>query len=471
MSLPIPVVRRVRPLASLATALLLAAPAAAETQSLDASARSSVRLTFYTAGTGLVQETRSVSLPAGIRELELADVTDGIDPSTLMVERVEGRPFRILEQRVEQDPLRPQRLLELYLGREVELVTRDDSGEEHRTRATLLALEGPIFAVDGRVWIGHPGEIVLPQVPQGLRARPAVIWRLEAEGDGSRRVEFAYLTSDLAWQATYAGRLEEETLFLQGWAQLHNRSSTAFEDAAIRLVAGDVRRLSGPGPVREAKGMMMAVEAQAAPAFVEEAAFEYHVYDLERKVHLPEHASIQVPLRGEAALPVRRRLTFRGAPYSLRAPAPPVRGQRPEIELEGVNGGGPLPPGLLRVYGEEGGGVVFLGEDRLGPTPDGAEFRVRLGRAFDVEADRVQTDFRAVAGGRFDREVAFRIEVRNRKAEAADVRLEESVPGEWKLLESSMEPAATDAGSIRFDVTVPPGASTEVTYRVAIDQG
>jgi hypothetical protein len=283
-------------------------------------------------------------------------------------------------------------------------------------------------------------------------------------------VGFAYLTSDLAWEATYAGRLVEETLFLQGWAQLHNRSSTAFEDAFIRLVAGDVRRLSGPGPVREARGMM-AAEAQAAPAFVEEPAFEYHVYDLQRKVHLPEHASIQVPLRAETALPVRRRLVFRGAPYSLRAPAPPVRGRRPEIELEGVNGGGPLPPGLLRVYGEEAGGAVFLGEDRLGPTPDGAELQVRLGRAFDVEADRVQTDFRAVAGGRFDREVAFRIEIRNRKSEPADVRLEEAVPGEWKLLESSIEPTATDAGSIRFDVTVPPGASTEVGYRVAIDQG
>jgi hypothetical protein len=463
--------RSARALSCSVLAIALALPATAAALRSDASARTSLQLTLYSQDFGLVRERRTLEIPAGTHEVEFRDVADGIDPTSLEIHGIAGDPFQLLEQRLESDRISPQRLLELSVGGEVVLVTRTDGGEE-RTRARLLSTDGPVYEVDGEIWIRHPGEVVLPEMPAGLRARPALIWRLQAERGGRRTVEASYLTSGLGWSATYTGRLGPggKALSMQGWVTLHNRSGIPFDGATVRLVAGDVRRIRR---AVTASGMQMAMaeEMERAPRFRQEPTFEYHLYSLQDPLDLPEHSATQVLLREEDSIPVRRHLTFVGSPYAAHRPTGETRGLRPEIELELENPGDPLPGGSFRIYGEEAGAALFLGEDRIPHTPRGGALKLSVGRAFDVEADRVQTDFQAVAGGRYDREAAFRIEVRNHKATVVQVRLREPVPGDWKLLESSIPGTRIDSGTLGFELSVPSGGTAEVTYRVAIDQG
>jgi hypothetical protein len=214
----------------------------------------------------------------------------------------------------------------------------------------------------------------------------------------------------------------------------------------------------------------------AAPGFAQESLGEYHLYTLGRPATIPSRESVQLSLLSAAGVKVRKRFVLQGSPdayYTQMGDA--GRGLKPDVLLEIANDsanrmGIPLPAGRARVYREDASGLPQLvGEDTLPHTASGGTLRLTLGRAFDLEADRIQTDFKAVASGRYDVEVAFRIEVRNGGDRAATVTLREPLPGDWKVLESTPQGRKVDAHTLEFDLPVPPGGSASVAYRVAVD--
>ena len=94
---------------------------------------------------------------------------------------------------------------------------------------------------------------------------------------------------------------------------------------------------------------------------------------------------------------------------------------------------------------------------------------MKVGDAIDVVADRTQTDFRTVSGGRYDAESEFEIKVRNHKEEPVTVTVREPVPGDWKVLTETHPHTKRDAHTIEFSVPVPPGGESVLRYRVAVD--
>jgi len=451
------------------TSVVHAATAPRRSTSAD---RQALALTVYSQDLGLVQETRELELATGVQEVEFGDVAEQIDPTSVILAS-EG--IRLLEQRFDHDPLTRQALLNRFVGRTLRLVTIDERGE-HSTEATLLAATGePIYRIGTETWLGHPGQVVLPALPDGMREHPALLWSLEAGRGGKQRVQTSYLTGGIGWSADYVLHLdrEETTGNLAAWATIRNESGAGYRDARLNLVAGDLHRAS-PAPRPET--MRVSASVEAMPAFASEALGEYHLYTLERPATIASHETVQLALLSASGATVRKRLILEGNPQGYYAAMNAADlGLKPEVRLEIANDsknqmGIPLPAGRVRVYLEDASGSPQLvGEDNLPHTPPGGTLRLTLGRAFDVEADRTQTDFKAVAGGRYDLEVGFRIELRNGGARAATVTLREPIPGDWKLLESTPAGRKADAQTLEFDVPVPPGGSASVAYRVAVD--
>ena len=59
------------------------------------------------------------------------------------------------------------------------------------------------------------------------------------------------------------------------------------------------------------------------------------------------------------------------------------------------NLGLPLPKGTIRAYKKDNSGkAIFIGEANIGHTAEGETARLRVGRAFDVSGERVQTDYK-----------------------------------------------------------------------------
>ena len=132
--------------------------------------------------------------------------------------------------------------------------------------------------------------------------------------------------------------------------------------------------------------------------------------------------------------------------------------------------GEPLPGGTVRLYQRDSTGTpVFIGEDSIARTPENQEVRLNIGQAFDVTATRRQTDYdrRKDSIGTVTT-TEHEIVVANAREDAVTVRIEERLYGDWEILSSSAEYEKLDAFRLAWDVTVPAGGETTLSWKARI---
>jgi hypothetical protein len=109
----------------------------------------------------------------------------------------------------------------------------------------------------------------------------------------------------------------------------------------------------------------------------------------------------------------------------------------------------------------------FVGESTIDHTPKDEAVRLDNGYAFDLAAERTQTDFEVRAGLGQATE-SFEIKVRNHKTEAVKVRLVEHLWrfATWKIVEESAPHEKRASDRAEWVVEVPPDGEAVVTYGV-----
>ena len=461
----------------LASALLvLALPAAAPAAPVvvERDAQRDLALTVYASDLALVREVREARLPAGATAVQFRDVPSAIDPTSVVLRALpDPKALTVLEQRYAFDLLTPETLLARFVGREIEVWL---DGE--LVRARLLGVAGgPVYEIDGKVYVDPDVAPVLPSVPDDLVARPTLFWRVRSPEAQTQRLEVSYLTSGLSWQAVYTLVLDRESTRgdLTGWASVTNRSGIAYRDAALALVAGELNRARPPAMPFAARARETAATADVAlPA--PQAFSEYHLYPIDGRTTLEQNETTQLPLVDAPGVAVTRQLIYQGD-VGLWQPRPvpggPDDGFREGpvlavLEFRNAQAGGlgrPLPAGTVRILAPDASGVLRLaGEDAIGHVARDETVRLRVGTVFDVRAAR-----RQVAWQRVDdrtNEVEWEIRLRNRSDRAETVRVVESVPGDWQVVRSSRPGQRVDANTLRFDVPVPAGGEVLLSYRV-----
>jgi hypothetical protein len=464
--------------------LLLCAPFAAAQQPArtesTARNRTSLGITIYNSNFALVRETRQVDLPSGTVHLGFEDVPASIEPSTVHLSPVRG--VDVLDQSYEYDLLNPQRLLEKYVGKRMTLVFRDQqSGTTHyrQEQAILLSTNGPVWKIGDEIVTSiHPDGYRFPELPGRLYSRPTLVWTLKNARAGEHRLNVSYLAERLNWSADYVLNLTRDGAkgSLEGWVTLDNNSGTSFDNAELSLVAGQVHRATGRGP----RPMVMMAQAKAAVAggveqqFTQEAAGEYHLYRLGRRLTLRNNESKQISLLASPSVPVEQTYVVEGSAriYRTRLPegAPAPHAVRVFLTFHNDDAAGlgkPLPAGIVRVYQPDSqGNLVLLGEDRVQHTPKDETVRLDVGNAFDITSHRTQTDFRRISNRVY--ESAFAITLRNHKDKAVTVHVHEPVGGSWEVLESSVPAKKLNAFTLGFDVPVPANGTAKLTYRVRV---
>ncbi|HUW61828.1 MAG TPA: DUF4139 domain-containing protein [Candidatus Bathyarchaeia archaeon] len=450
------------------------APAAPATETTIAD-QVDVAVTAYTAGLALVRDSRKLSLPTGEIDLRFSDVAQQIRPETVSLRSVSAPgSVAVIEQNYEFDLISPAKLMEKYVGKKVALVNFSKEIGFERVEAELMSVnQGPIYRVGGEIFLGHPGNVVLPQIPENLIARPSLIWRLANEA-AEQTVEAAYLTGGIGWKADYVITLarDEQSLGLNGWVTLTNQCGATFNNAMVKLVAGEVNLAPQPRVMMQLD--YAARPAAEAPAMPREEAFgEYHLYTLPRRTTIRQNQTKQVALLAAEGVKAGKRYEFRGQEFYYMQIIPPEDRNEPvAVFLEfrneaGNNLGIPLPGGVMRVYQEDQDGMLqFSGEDSIKHTPKDEKVSLRLGNAFDVKGERIQTDFRQIA--QKVTESAYKITLRNHKQQDIVVEVVEPVPGDWEVLESSHEYEKKDARTILFKVPVPKDGEVKVEYRVRV---
>jgi hypothetical protein len=98
--------------------------------------------------------------------------------------------------------------------------------------------------------------------------------------------------------------------------------------------------------------------------------------------------------------------------------------------------------------------------------------RLKLGDAFDINADRKQTDYQVIssAAGRPGQtvEAAYQLEIRNAKKEAVKVKVVEPMPGDWQIVAQSLPHQKESAHTSVWEVPVPAEGKAVLTWRVRI---
>jgi hypothetical protein len=440
--------------------LLLAGPAiAAETD-----ANRQLFVTVYNQDIALVREERNVGLAGGRSTLRYADVAAQIDPTSVHLVPVSGGDFRVLEQNFQYDLVSGDRLLERSLEGTVRIVGKDGG----LTEGKLLSFDGGSLVIETKDGIkiinrNETRELSVTQLPGGLISKPTLAWLVDASGAGSRRTRLSYLTGGLSWHAEYVAVVNSEDtgLSLAGWVSVENHSGGTYPEARLKLVAGDVQLVrqvfAKTGGLRTD---MMAAEA-APPQFAERQFFEYHLYDLQRPTTIADRETKQISLFEPADVKnVEKKYTFDAERL----------GNKVNVTLEFKNAqasglGMPLPAGTVRVYKQDkDGSQEFVGEDRIDHTPQDEKVRLALGKAFDVVAERKQTNFRRIS----DRvvETSYEIDVRNRKKERVTVIVIEHPQGDWDITQKSSDFTKKDSQTVEFPVTVEAGGEVKLTYTV-----
>jgi hypothetical protein len=440
-----------------------------------------VAVTIYNDNLALIKDSRRVYLDRDFNKLAWREVSAQMRPETALLRNLTNSSgFRLQEQNFDFDLLTPPKLLEKYLNKEVTVIrTNPATGTETRETATVLATNGgTVLKFADRIETGVPGRLAFSGVPENLRDKPTLVVSLVNPVAGEQNLELSYLTAGLSWRADYVAELNErdDRLDLNGWVTLTNQSGAAYPNAKLQLVAGDLNRVRQPQTMSR---NMMAMTPQMADVkeMKEESLLEYHLYTLQRATTLMENQTKQVALMSASSVPINKEFLLAGANYYYSGQYGDI-GQKlkvgvfVEFQNKGEGLGIPLPKGVIRVYKKDAqSNAQFVGEDQINHTPKNESIRLKLGDAFDVTADKKQTDFQKLAGtGRTSNifESAYQIVLKNAKNESVTVVVREPMPGDWTMISESQPHTKVTSGMAEWKVMVPADGKATLTYRVRV---
>jgi len=465
-------------------------------------------LTIYNQNFFVAREYVPLDLSAGVNRAQYAGIASHLEPDSVILRDPAGRALQVLEQNYRNDPISQELLLSFYEGKTIDFVVQRADRQEivkgkvvrsgyvpssyYAQNYQQPSYTQPIIEVDGVLRFGLPGQPLFPALSADSILKPTLSWLLQTNDSGKFDAEISYVAGGMSWQSDYNVVVSDnpkgktDLLDMVGWITMRNQSGKTFDNANIKLMAGDVNKLE-PASVG---GRMYAAEAKAAmndaaaPVVREKSFDEFHLYTLARPTTLRDQETKQVEFVRSTGIHALRLFIYDGAQVqqygyynmeqirqdqSYGTQSNPKVWVMEEFKNSEMNRLGiALPKGKLRFYRRDTDGhLEFVGENVIDHTPKDETIRIFTGNSFDVVGGRKRTNIRVDSAQRWMDE-SFEIRVRNHKKEAVSVRVVEHLYRwtNWKLSEQSQESHKTDAQTVEFPVTVAPDGEQVVTYTV-----
>jgi len=471
-----------------------------------AGGRTAVDLTIYNQNLSLIREERIIKLVKGMSRVVLPDIPATIDGTSLhFISLMDPAAVRVLEQNYQYDLVHQAKLLEKYVGKEVEFVRIEPSTEkEYTVRGKLIATGyylqpqhgspvpnyystgGMIAEIDGKIEINPVGRLILPSLPEGLILKPQLEWLVNNARAGQHRTEISYLAGQLSWNCNYVALLnkDDSRIDVTGWVTLTNNSGTSFKNAGLKLVAGDVNVVKEAFEYEARLAKSQAVADASAPQFKQTDLFEYKLYSLQRHTDLNNNETKQIELTSAKNVAAKKMFIYDGLAdqwrywyrnFSYRSQG--SFGQQSNTKVgvyvtfknDDASGLGiPIPKGKVRVYKrDDDGKEQFIGEDQIDHTPKDEEVKLYLGNAFDIVGERAQKDFKSYADGHVVEET-IEIKVRNHKDETVEIQVYEHPWrwSQWDIVKSNTDWTKVDQTTLRFPVKIARGGEKTVSYTI-----
>jgi hypothetical protein len=458
-------------------------------------------ITIYNQDFAVVRQEIPLDLKPGENQVNINEITMHLEPDSIVLRDPTGKHrLQILEQNYRADAISEPLLLSLYEGKTIDFELPGGQivkGKVIRSGYTppnyfqpgqpyYNGQQQPVIEVNGQLRFSLPGTPVFPSLTDDSILKPRLEWSLATDQSGRFPAEFSYVTAGMGWKADYniVAPDKGDVVDLVGWITMDNKTGKTFENARIKLMAGDVNKIQ-PGisvPMAAAKAMRAADE-MLRPNVTEKAFDEYHLYTLERATTLRDRETKQVEfIRGNGAT-AKQLYIYDGANIDINRynwgwenirndrnygteSNPKVWVMREFVNSQANHLGIPLPKGRVRFYRRnDDGQIEFTGENVIDHTPRDETVRIYTGNAFDLTGERRRNDYVLETGKKSATE-SFEIKVRNHKKEAVKVRVVEHLYRSltWEIPSSSSDYKKTDAHTIEFPITVAPDSEKVVNY-------
>ncbi len=423
-------------------------------------------VTVYNANLGVIKDQRKLDLKSGISNISVTDVAQYIDPTSVHI-KLNGE---VIEQNYQYDLVSLDKIVQKYIDKDIQLINENNE------------------LIEGKLLSGGAGQVVLQKkegglvmlpnltkyrfsvgsLPEGLITKPTLVWLVNSNSSGKQDVEISYQTAGMNWHAEYVAVLNsnDTKIDLNSWVSVENNSGTTYKDAKLKLIAGDLNFVQNEPVSVGMEDMLFRNKSVDQEQFGEKDFFEYHIYDLKRPTTLANNETKQISLFEAGDVGVVKKYFFKsGSRYSYRPSSSGKVNVIVEFEnKESNNLGVPMPKGKVRVYKSDGESVEFIGEDMIDHTPKNEKIKLKIGDAFDIVAEEVQTENKRIT----DRvsEQAYDLKFRNRKKEDVVIEVERGLGLNWEVLSSSINYEKKDSQNITFKVPVKADGETVLKFRV-----
>ena len=430
--------------------------------SFDSNEKEGTELTIYNQNFGLVKDIRSLYLENGLNLVEYKDVSSKIDPTSVLFKDLQYPSSFVVEQNYEYDLISKSKLLEKYLDKEITVTDIEGNDAKTYTGVLLSYSDSVVIQTSEGIVTLNPEKIVFPTLPENLRTKPTLVWKLYTESAGARMTETSYLTDGINWHAEYIAKINDtdDKMDFAGWVSIDNKSGTAYPNTSLKLVAGDVHRVTSQPKYAYDMVYANAETGYSPNQFGEESLFEYHIYTLDRTTDVLNNQIKQISLLSSENVPVKKIFYYDGA----------SQGTNVQTKIEFRNGeeqglGIPLPQGKVRVYKEDSQGKLqFVGEDSIDHTPKNEDTTLFLGNAFDLTGERTETENTNVSKGLY--RTSYEINLRNAKDTPVEIVVHEYVGQSWTITKSSINYTKKNSSEVEFVVSVPANGETTLTYTI-----
>ncbi len=278
-------------------------------------------LTIYNQNFAVVRDTVPLDLKQGINNVRFTETTAHLEPDSVILRDSTGKTnLQILEQNYRNDPVSQELLLSLFEGKTIDFLVVEPNkpnmivqgkivrsgyarhsqeamqryGQRYAMAQSAMAYQSggmsqPIIEVDGKLRFALPGQPLFPPLGDDTILKPTIEWQLQADKAAKMDAELAYVTGGMSWEADYNIVAPEKSDLLDfvGWVTMDNQSGKTFENAKIKLMAGDVSKIQrGEGQEFGAMDAVALRSAAMAPPVSEKAFEDYHLYTLGRPATL-----------------------------------------------------------------------------------------------------------------------------------------------------------------------------------------
>ena len=442
-------------------------------------------------GQALVKDHRLVlNLKEGDNTVRFTEVAATIDPTSVRL-AADPPDIVIKEQNFEYDLANADGLLQRYLDRPITCIARESREE---TTGYLVSYDAQAIVLAS----GHPSSnpknvrktqtldraslqaIRLGEVPRDLLVKPTLVWKLHAPRAGRLDATLSYLCGFIKWQADYVvvdtpgEGLQPDLLDVTGWVSLDNTSGATYNQAGLKLIAGDVNRQRDPWalPIIEPHSEVLFStsardfrdrdkdDKEKKKEFVEKSFFEYHLYTLTAPSTVRDQQIKQLNLLHRTGVTAARRYVY----------DPQADGRRLAIELAAKNEldnhlGLPLPKGRVTFEQRDADGeTAVTGNTDIDHTPLKEELTLRYGFAFDLAGDFRQVNYQQP--GPNHTIASYEMVVRNHMNSVVQVRAVAHLGPHGKITQASLPYEAHDSETAYFNFPLQANAEQVITYTV-----